>query len=69
MLLHLGDPPRSTLAELSAPLPEREELCDLTGPLSSAQLGALPELPPALARCFGGDGRVAELVAAVGALP
>jgi type VI secretion system ImpM family protein len=68
MFLHLGDAPRSTLADLFGPPVERGDLCDLTGPLSSAQLGALPELGPALARCFAGDARVAELVAAAGAL-
>ena len=67
MLLHLGDAPRSTLADLWIPGTDRGELCDLTRPLSSAQLGAMPDLPPALARCFAGDCRVADLVAAAAA--
>ncbi|HMI87895.1 MAG TPA: type VI secretion system-associated protein TagF [Polyangiaceae bacterium] len=68
MLLHLGDAPRRTLADLWTPGSEHAELCDLTAPLSNEQLGAIPELAPALARCFGADCRVAELVAAAGAL-
>lgn len=67
MLLHLGDAPRSTLADLWIPAAPRGELCDLTRPLPSATLGALPELPAALARCLAGDCRVAELVAAASA--
>jgi hypothetical protein len=64
MLLHLGDAPRSTLVDLWIPGGDRAELCDLTHPLSSTALSAVPELPPALARCFGGECRVADLVAA-----
>jgi type VI secretion system ImpM family protein len=67
MLLHLGDAPRSTLADLFTARSESAEVCDLTGPLSNEQLAAIPELPPALARCFAADCRVAELVAAAGA--
>jgi type VI secretion system ImpM family protein len=67
MLLHLGDPPRSTLADLFTPPSDRGDLCDLGGPLSGQQLSAIPELPPALAHCFQGDARVADLLAAAGA--
>ena len=66
MLLHLGDAPRTTLAELWIPGADRSELCDLTVPLSSATLSSMPDLPAELARCFNGDCRVADLVAAAG---
>jgi len=67
MLLHLGDAPRNTLADLWIPGADRAELCDLTRPLSEAALSAVPDLSPTLARCFGGDCRVADLVAAAAA--
>ena len=65
--LYLGDPPQGTLVDLWVPGSPRGELCDLTTPLSSQQLGTIAELGPALARCFDGDARVADLVAAAGA--
>jgi type VI secretion system ImpM family protein len=68
MILHLGDPPRSTLCDLFTSAAERADVCDLTGPLSAAQLQAIPELPPALASCFDRECRVADLVLAMGAL-
>jgi type VI secretion system ImpM family protein len=64
LLLHLGDAPRSTLADLFTVASERAELCDLVRPLSREQLSAIPELPPGLARCFEGEHRVADLVTA-----
>jgi type VI secretion system ImpM family protein len=68
LLLHLGDAPRSTLADLfTAPSP-RGDVCDLTHPLSSEQLQAIAELPAPLARCFDGECRVSDLVAAASAL-
>ena len=66
LLLHLGDAPRSTLADLWTNASQRAELCDLTQPISSEQLRAIPELPPGLARCFDANHRVAELMAVVG---
>jgi type VI secretion system ImpM family protein len=68
MLLHLGDAPKSTLADLWIDASQRRDLCDLTQPLSSEQLRAIPELPPGLARCFDGNHRVAELVAVAGSV-
>jgi type VI secretion system protein ImpM len=68
LLLHLGDAPRSTLADVfTAPSP-RGDVCDLTVPLSTEQLQAIAELPAPLARCFGGASHVADLVAAAAAL-
>ena len=66
LLLHLGDAPRSTLAEMWTSASPRSELCDLTLPLSDEQLRAIPELPPGLARCFAGQHRVADLLAVAG---
>jgi type VI secretion system ImpM family protein len=66
MLLHLGDPPRSTLCDLFTSPAERGDVCDLTGPLSAAQLQAIPDLPPALAACFDHPCRVADLIGAAG---
>jgi type VI secretion system ImpM family protein len=66
LLLHLGDAPKSTLADLWTNVSHRDEVCDLSVPLSSEQLRAIPELPSGLARCFVGEHRVAELVAVAG---
>lgn len=66
MLLHLGDAPRSTLAELWMPTAARAEFCDLTAPLRAEQLAALPAAPAELLRLFDGtDHRVLELVETV----
>jgi hypothetical protein len=68
LLLHLGDAPRSTLADLfTAPSP-RSDVCDLTVPLSAEQLQTIAELPAPLARCFDGEFQVADLIAAAGTL-
>ncbi|MET0593259.1 MAG: type VI secretion system-associated protein TagF [Polyangiaceae bacterium] len=68
LLLHLGDPPRSTLCDLFTSPDDRGDLCDLTGPLSAAQLQAIPDLPPALASCFDRECRVSDLASAAGVL-
>jgi type VI secretion system ImpM family protein len=68
LLLHLGDPPRSTLSDLFTSPEDRGDVCDLTGPLSAAQLQAIPDLPPSLASCFDRECRVADLAAAAGVL-
>jgi type VI secretion system protein ImpM len=66
MLLHLGAPPRSTLAELWLPTTTRDEFCDLTAPFRAEQLAALPAVPLELARLFEGtDHRVLELLETV----
>jgi type VI secretion system ImpM family protein len=69
MLLHLGDPPRSTLAELWMPSAGRDEFCDLTLPITKERVDFLPVLPAAVARLFdGGEHPVAELVRAAASL-
>jgi len=69
MLLHLGDPPRSTLAELWMPTGARDEFCDLTSPIPSERIAQLPALPPGVARLLEvGDQPVAALMQAVAAL-
>lgn len=47
-LLHLGNPPRATLAQLFMPSTTDDALCDLTAPLSPAVLATLPDLAAAL---------------------
>src|SRR5439155_1764904 len=68
MLLHLGEPPRSTLVELWAPTRERDEFCDLTLPIPTQGLESVPELPPDVARLVAsGDRSVFDLLDASGA--
>jgi type VI secretion system ImpM family protein len=63
MLLHLGEPPRSTLAELWAPKPERDEFCDLAPPIPNERLRDIPELAADAARVVrSGDASVLELL-------
>jgi type VI secretion system ImpM family protein len=47
MLLHLGNPPRATVAELWSPTQARDEVCDLTQIIRPEQLAACP--PPTAA--------------------
>lgn len=66
MLLHLGDPPRSTLAQLWMPTGDRDEFCDLAPPIGPEQVERLPELPPSVARLFAEPGHsVYELLLAI----
>jgi type VI secretion system protein ImpM len=64
-LLHLGVPPRTTLAQLFIPSTTHDELCDLTAPLSPALLATLPELPSPLVHAVlsSPNAPVAELLA------
>jgi type VI secretion system ImpM family protein len=63
-ILHLGTPPRATLAELFLPSGRCEELCDVTLPVRSNTLAALPELPASVTGLLANaDGRVEELLA------
>jgi type VI secretion system ImpM family protein len=63
-ILHLGTPPRATLAELFLPSGRCEELCDLTLPVRPGSLATLPELPAAVtALLASGEGRVEEFLA------
>jgi hypothetical protein len=45
-MLHLGEPPLSTMAELWRPTAERDEVCDLTVHHEGSWISALPPLPP-----------------------
>src|SRR5262249_38944454 len=45
MLLHLGDPPKSTLAQLWMPGAERDEICNLAMPVRAETLRAVRGLP------------------------
>jgi type VI secretion system ImpM family protein len=66
VLLHIGNPPRSTVAELWMPSGARDEICDLVGPLSPGLLQALPPLSPVLARFFeGSEAPVSQFLQAV----
>ncbi|HET9958732.1 MAG TPA: type VI secretion system-associated protein TagF [Polyangiaceae bacterium] len=60
LLLHLGEPPKSTLAELWAPSSERDEFCDLQG-VGPAQ--HLPPLAPAFENVLHDQATVADLLA------
>jgi len=64
-LLHVGGPPRTTLAELFMPSTLHDEVCDVTAPLSPAVLATLPDLPPSLMHAVfsGANATVAELLA------
>jgi type VI secretion system ImpM family protein len=67
MLLHLGDPPKSTLAELWTPTATRDEFCDLTLPIPAEQVAYMPAMPPRIAQLLeGGNHLVADLMQAAG---
>jgi hypothetical protein len=68
LLLHLGDAPRSTMADLWTSPSARGDVCDLTVPLTAEQLQAIAELPVPLARCFDAECHVADFVAAAASL-
>lgn len=61
-LVHLGTPPRATVAELFLPSDTRDEICDLThGP---GDPSVLPALPPSILSVLGrAEATVAELLA------
>lgn len=58
MLLHLGDPPRSTLSELWGPRRDRDEVFDLTAARAPAQ--------PAAPLAGKGERPLSELLASIG---
>lgn len=62
MLLHLGEPPRTTAEQLWLPSRRRDEFFDLTGPLEEADVTGVPELSPELARCMQASAPLAELL-------
>jgi hypothetical protein len=62
-LLHLGKPPKETLAELWMPRGECEQIADLTTVPSPALVELLPPLPPALQTLLSSpDASVAQLL-------
>lgn len=65
LLLHLGDPPPSTVAELWLPNPQRYEIVDLASRLDPQQLAELPPLSAKLAEVSLNADSVADLLAAV----
>ena len=66
MLLHLGTPPRSTLAELWLPTGRRDEFCDLTRPPDTEPAGAAEQSVGSLAAGLlaGAPGTVLDLLRA-----
>jgi hypothetical protein len=66
MLLHLGDPPKSTLAELWMPRGERDEFCDLAAPLRDETLAVVREAPKRISSLWASEARpVLDLLEAV----
>ncbi|HEU5073115.1 MAG TPA: type VI secretion system-associated protein TagF [Polyangiaceae bacterium] len=63
LLLHLGDPPPCTVAELWLPNPERNEIVDLASPVDPVQLTRLPPLSAEVAAASLNAPSVAELLA------
>jgi type VI secretion system ImpM family protein len=57
LLLHLGDPPKQTLAELWMPRGVRDEFCDLTLDIPPARTAYLSPLPRVVAELAGASGR------------
>jgi type VI secretion system ImpM family protein len=67
MLLHLGVPPKSTLAELWLPTQQRDEFCDLLEFGDPQPMRSLDEPPPALARVLSSaSATVRDLMLAIG---
>jgi len=66
LLLHLGDPPPCTLAELWLPSPKRYEILDLASRLDTHQVSQLPPLPTPLTEDSLNASSVAELLALLG---
>jgi type VI secretion system ImpM family protein len=65
LMLHLGEPPVSTMAELWKPTGERDEVCDLTTHHEGSWISALPPLSPRVqAVLSSGGATVADLLAA-----
>jgi hypothetical protein len=65
LMLHLGDPPACTMAEIWHPSGERDEVCDLTARLDGSWISALPALPPGLSAVLATEGAsVADLLLA-----
>jgi type VI secretion system ImpM family protein len=65
LMLHLGEPPPSTMAELWRPTGERDEVCDLTTPHEGSWISALPPLSPRLQAVLATEAAsVADLLAA-----
>jgi type VI secretion system ImpM family protein len=63
-LVHLGAPPRATLAELFLPSDTRDEICELTHAPSDPS-GLPPLAPPILAVLGRPEAKVAELLASL----
>ncbi len=66
LLLHLGNPPPSTLGELWLPSRTRDEVFDVSSRLDPAELARVPGLPPALARQTTQGTSIADLLEALG---
>lgn len=64
LLLHLGDPPPCTVAELWLPNPQRNEVVDLASRLDPSQVAELPPLSAKLADASLNANSVADLLAA-----
>lgn len=65
-LVHLGAPPRATLAEVFAPTDTRDEICDLRPGDGTRDLSALPPLGAALSGVVARpDATVAELLSSL----
>jgi type VI secretion system ImpM family protein len=65
LMLHLGQAPASTLAEMWQPSGERDEVCDLTVRLDGQWVSALPPLGPRLQAVLeSNQASVADLLAA-----
>jgi type VI secretion system ImpM family protein len=67
MLLHMGEPPTSTLSELWTHDRSHDEFCDLTQPVPDSTVQWLAELPPALNQaCLGSDASVLDVLRLLG---
>jgi type VI secretion system ImpM family protein len=67
MVLHLGSPPTSSLAELWLPTTKRDEFCDLLELGGVQPTGSLDESTPAVARVLSsGSATVRDLMIAAG---
>jgi hypothetical protein len=65
-ILHLGQAPRTTLAELFMPSGQRDEICDLTQPVRAEYAESLPALSEAATLALaGGAATVSDLLRAM----
>lgn len=66
LLLHLGNPPPSTLGELWLPSGTRDEIFDVASHLDVGSLVNVPELPEAMTQRMTGARSIADFLQALG---